>query len=767
MNLHPNRSFPALPWLPFWTVGVMLPLALPWGAAVYGAAAAVVLVAYGWRRHPWLGWLLALLLGCSYGAWRTEAALARQWPVAAAGERHSMALRVLATAPPDGRRQRVEAELIAADGRRYRARLYDYRQRDWPAGSRWQAEVRLRPVVGESNAVGFKREAWALANGIHAEGSIGKERVRLPENIRAGDVWRAYRARLHDRWQAAAADYPRGAALMQALSLGDQAALPPQSWQAFRPLGINHLVSISGLHIGLVAVLAAGLMRAALRVLPGRRQRPKLWWLGAGVAAAVFYAALSGFAVPAQRALLMSAVLAWGWYRREQVSPWQTWWRALAAVLLLDPSAALAAGFWLSFGLVAALIWAASGRVGGKDASWRRGVSGAVRAQWAASLASVVGAAYLFGGIPVLSPLVNAVAIPWFSWVLVPLGLLCLLLPWPEAVQAVAALAEATMQAVLWLGARAPEAAVAHPPPLLLLSGVAGAALWLLPRGLALRPLGGLLLLLMLGYSPSAPPEGVVRISVWDVGQGLSVLAETRRHRLLYDTGTDYAAAGQVWPNLRARGVRRLDALVLSHADADHDGGAALLAGLGLPESVWAGQTQAYEGRLSARYCAPGGWAWDGVWFEFLTLPPPAGADDNEHSCVMRIVAGGQALLLTGDLGLRGEQALAARYPADALYSQVWILGHHGSRTSNGSTLLAAVRPQWAVASSGFANAYGHPHPQVLQRLARERVRLYRTDRQGGTEFELGRNEALYLRPVRAHPPFWQRKPLRGESAAP
>ena len=254
------------------------------------------------------------------------------------------------------RPQRIDAELTAADGRRYRAQLNDYRERDWPAGSRWQADVRLRPMVGEANTVGFNREAWALANGIHAGGSIGKERVRLPENTQAGDAWRAYRARLQARWQRAAADYPQGAALMQALSLGEQSALPPEAWQAFRPLGINHLVSISGLHIGLVAVLAAGLMRALLRFAPGRRRQPKLWWLGAGVVAAVFYAALSGFAVPAQRALLMTAILAWGWYRREQVSPWQTWWRALAAVLLLDPLAVLGAGFWLSFGLVASLI---------------------------------------------------------------------------------------------------------------------------------------------------------------------------------------------------------------------------------------------------------------------------------------------------------------------------------------------------------------------------------------------------------------------------
>lgn len=758
MDRQPN-CLPAWPWLPFWAAGVMLPLALPWGGAAYWlAAAAVGALFYAVARRPWLGWLLALLLGCAYGVGRTEAALARQWPLSAAGERHDMDLRV-ASAAPSERGQRVAGELQAADGRRWRVQLHDYQARPWPEGSRWRVHVRLRPMVGEVNPVGFKREAWALAHGIHAGGSIGKERWRLPENPGLLGRWQAYRAALSARWQRTAADYPLGAALMRALSLGEQHALPDQAWQAFRPLGLNHLVSISGLHIGLVAVLAAGTMRLLLRLLPGVRRQPKRLWLAAGVAAALFYAALSGFAVPAQRALLMSAILAWGWYRRRQVSPWQSWWRALAAVLLLDPTAALAAGFWLSFGLVAALLWAGVGRTVAVRRGWRSAATTALRAQWAASLASVVGVAYLFGSVPLLSPVVNAVAIPWFSWVLVPLGLLCLLLPWPAATEAVAVLAEYTVRVLLWLGERAPEAAVAQAPWPLLLLGALGAALWLLPRGLALRPVGAVLLGLMLGYRSPAPPPGVVRISVWDVGQGLSVLAETRTRRLLYDSGTAYAAASQVWPNLRARGVRRLDALVLSHADADHDGGAPLLVSRMLPETVWAGQPQAYADRFAVRHCAPGHWQWDGVWFEFLTLPPQAGADDNGRSCIVRIIAGGQAVLLTGDLDLRGEQALAATYGGD-VFSQVWILGHHGSRTANGGTLLDAVRPEWAVASSGFANAYRHPHPQVVQRLQQHGVRLRRTDTEGALWFELGRPAAVVVRRLQSSPPFWQRKPL-------
>ena len=748
-----------LPWLPCWVVGVLLSLALPFGGAVYWLAAALLCVLlWIWGRQPWLGWVLAVLLGCAYGVWRAELALAQQWPPVVPQQAVPLVITVVAPPQQDERRVRFEVIAYAESGERYRLQLSDYRSREWPLGSRWQVGVRVRPMVGEVNAVGFNREAWALANGIQGVGSIGQMRERLPESAAAAIAWQRYRADLSARWQATAADYPLGAALMRALSLGEQAALPQVAWQAFRPLGINHLVSISGLHIGLVALWAGWLMRWTLRWLPWQPAQPKLWWLAAGVAAALFYAALAGFAVPTQRALLMLLVLAWGWWRQRHQTPWQVWWAALALVLLFDPLSALAPGFWLSFGLVAALLWAGSGRVAERGLRWRAWRT-ALRAQWAAALASLVLVAYFFGTVPLLSPLVNAVAIPWFSWLLVPLALLGLLLPWQAPLMWMAALAEYTLRALMWLGEYAPVYAPAQPPWPVLLLGAAAVLVLLLPRGVGLRPWACLCLLMLLGFRQPLLSADTAKITVWDVGQGLAVSVQTRQRHLLFDTGTAAATEMQLLPNLRAQGVRGLDVLVLSHQDADHDGGTAVLRQVLKPQRVFAGQPQAYAG---ADWCAGGlNWVWDGVWFEFLTLPVASPLGDNDHSCVLRVVAGDKALLLTGDLGVRGEAALLAEYGED-VFSQVLILGHHGSRTSSSPAFLRRVRPEWAVASSGFANAYRHPHPQVVDLLALRQVALYRTDKQGGASVLLAEGQPLQWQPLRPRVPFWQRKPLRG-----
>ena len=154
---------------------------------------------------------------------------------------------------------------------------------------------------------------------------------------------------------------------MRALSIGEQSALRPELWQAFRPLGLTHLVSISGLHVTMMAVLAGWLVKLIFRRLPWVPSKPRVWILAGGVAGALFYALLAGFSVPTQRSVLMLAAFAWAWWRGSLSSGWTAWWQALAVVLLLDPLAVLGVGTWLSFGLVAALIWASAGRLKERD----------------------------------------------------------------------------------------------------------------------------------------------------------------------------------------------------------------------------------------------------------------------------------------------------------------------------------------------------------------------------------------------------------------
>lgn len=685
-----------------------------------------------------------LLSGVCYSLWRTHTAVQAQLPDTAAAVMLEVAVTGLPERGADGR-VRFTGTAQTADGRRYRLLFYDYAGADWQTGSRWRLKARVRPPVDAVNPVGFNREAWALANGIDGVAAVAKGRTRLPETDGAALINR-WRGAISAAWQADGQASPQGAALMQALAVGDRSALSAEVWAAVRPLGLNHLISISGLHITLVAVLAAWLVRWPLLLLPRVPARPRVWQLAAGVTAAAVYAALAGWEVPTVRSLIMLAVLAWAWWRRGQVTAWQAWWTALAAVLLYRPASVLAAGFWLSFGLVAVLLWALAYRL--PESGWRQ----ALRGQWAAAGAGTLASVWLFGLLPLFSPLVNAVAIPWFSWLLTPLALAASVLPWPWLREQAAWLAQETVEVMLWLGRHLPEVQAAHAPAPLLAAALVCWLLWLLPRGLRVRPLAACGLLLFALYRPP-PLSGSLNVTVWDVGQGLAVLLETGSHRVLFDTGTP-AAEMSLLPNLRALGIKRLDALVLSHHDNDHDGGYADVAAQTEIGTLWAGQPEFYRG---ARYCAEGvRWQADGVVFEFLTPPRGAGGD-NDNSCVLRAVADGQAVLITGDLGRRGEQVLVEKYGAD-LFSQLLVLGHHGSKTATSGAFVNAVSPQIGVASSGYANPFGHPHPQAAAALSAHGARLMRTDRQGALRFVLSA-QGMTAQPL-VQKRWWQRKPF-------
>ncbi|HGH6228343.1 TPA: ComEC/Rec2 family competence protein [Neisseria meningitidis] len=407
--------------LPCWVVGAAASFALPvvphW---LFWLAAFAVFAVFA-RRFAFAGLMLCVLAGAAYGVFRTEAALSSQW-WAEAVSGVPLTVEVADMPRSDGRRVQFAAKAVDSGGRTFDLLLSDYKRREWAVGSRWRITARVHPVVGELNLRGLNREAWALSNGIGGAGTVGADRVLL----HGGSGWgiAVWRSRISRNWQQADADggLSDGIGLMRALSVGEQSALRPELWQAFRPLGLTHLVSISGLHVTMVAVMFAWLAKRLLACSPRLPARPRAWVLAAGCAGALFYALLAGFSVPTQRSVLMLAAFAWAW-RRGRLSAWATWWQALAAVLLFDPSAVLGVGTWLSFGLVAALIWACSGRLHeGKRQT-------ALRGQWAASVLSLVLLGYLFASLPLISPLVNAVAIPWFSWVLTPLALLGSVVP--------------------------------------------------------------------------------------------------------------------------------------------------------------------------------------------------------------------------------------------------------------------------------------------------------------------------------------------------
>ena len=334
------------------------------------------------------------------------------------------------------------------------------------------------------------------------------------------------------------------------------------------------------------------------------------------------------------------------------VAPAQLLAAALLAVLLADPWAVLAPGFWLSFGAVMLILYVTAHRLPHQPQHWYQrlwqNLCEASRVQWAMTIGLLPLLLAMFQQVSLISPVANAVAVPLISLMVVPLTLLGTALPFDLPLH----LAESTLDMLLQflkpLNALPQAVWLQHDPPAWsILLGAVGAVWLLLPRGLPARWLGALWLLPMFLTVPPAPPADTARVSILDVGQGLSVVVQTRQHALLYDSGPDYSGDSDsgkrvVIPNLRAAGIAELDGLILSHDDNDHAGGAtsvlqAMPVGW-IRTSMQPAAVEADFGRDAQPCLAGQTWDWDGV--QFTVLHPTAADYDREHARLRAAVTG-------------------------------------------------------------------------------------------------------------------------------
>ena len=610
-------------------------------------------------------------------------------------------------------------------------------------GERWQLTVRLKRPHGNANPHGFDYEAWLLERNIRATGYVRQNPPQRLDEM----VWRpdyvVERLRLGVRDSFAtllpADNYP-WAGILVALVVGDQRAIQGDLWTTFNRTGTTHLMSISGLHVTMVAALFGLLAGSVWRRIPALALRlpAQRAALLAGCLAAFFYVLLAGFAVPAQRTLYMLLVAALAMGSGRVVAPSRTLSLALLVVLLIDPWAVLAAGFWLSFGAVGALLYVGSAVVG-ESGGWRQRIRSWGVVQWAATLASLPVLLLVFQQFSLVSPLANALAIPVVSFVVTPLALLAAVIPWWP----IAALAHAVLGWLMvfleWCATWPVWLAPAPPLWAAVVAGL-GVAICLLPRGMPGRLLGVALLLPAIFWPVARPAAGEAWVTVLDVGQGLAVVVRTRDHTLIYDPGPLYSAesdAGQrvVVPYLRSLGIDAVDVLMVTHRDSDHAGGMA-----SVQSALAVGKVLSSLGDGAGEPCRNGqNWDWNGVR---LTVLHPAAEDyaeqrkSNNLSCVLRIEAGGKRMLLTSDIEARDEAAMLQRDPA-ALAADVLLVPHHGSRTSSTPAFIAAVGAQHAVIPVGYRNRFGHPKAEVLERYEAAGMNLWRTDRDGALRVAL------------------------------
>jgi competence protein ComEC len=634
------------------------------------------------------------------------------------------------------------------------------------AGQRWRFTVRLRRPHGNYNPHGFDVERWLLERDLRANGYVRLDAPRvLIDDLVPHPAYLVERMRenVRARLLAALADRPyRG--VVVALAVGDQQAIPREQWALFTRTGVGHLMSISGLHITMVAALAFALVTAMWRVLPLAGRIPaRSAATTAGLGAAIAYAVLAGFAVPAQRTVLMLAIVAAALWSRWRWPTPAVLGLALGVVAVFDPMSVASPGFWLSFGAVAAIALVAGSRL--EHAGW---IKAWLRSQWAVTVALVPLLLALFQLVSLVSPLANAVAIPLVSLVVAPLALAAIAVPADVLAQLAHATMAPGMGVLEWL-ARAPAVAwQQHAPPWwTVAAALAGAGWLLLPRGVPARGLGPLAMLPLFLARPAGPADSELWVTVLDVGQGLAVLARTSGHALLFDTGPAYPGGGDageriVVPFLRGEGIRSLDALVVSHDDLDHSGGAlSVLAALPVRQTLSA-LPPAHPIRLassSGQRCLAGQhWEWDSVRFEVLHPVPEVYNEprlkDNDRSCVLRIAARHGTALITADIEAASERMLLARTPG-RLRADIVVAAHHGSRTSSEQAFVEAAGARMTVFAVGYRNRFGHPHPAVTARWRASGARLLRTDVSGAISFRIGQGGIEVEEWRLARPRYW------------
>lgn len=668
------------------------------------------------------------------------------------------------------------------------------------AAERWEFVVRMKRPRASFNPGLYDQEQRWLEDGIGAIASVRRSQaVRHEGWILYPGAWvERLRELLCEEVREALAQQGWGSTdshnLVLALALGEQGALDSLWWERFNRTGIAHLMSISGLHV----TLLAGMVAAIVRWLWKHRAGPK--WQGLGLAGwlparhaawtvamavSFAYSLLAGWGIPAQRTCWMILVVGLASMTARHISMVQSLLLAGMVVLIMDPWASLSPGFWLSFVGVAVLVWQGQSsslethhevptRLARVANAMQRHTRELLHTQWAATLGLLPLCAWFFASVSLVGPLLNLIAVPWISALVTPLALVGTLLhslglPGQWLLGLAAVLSDPLLQLTLWCDQVSWASWVtARPHPLVIGLALAGCILSLAPSRWPGQRWSLLALLPLLIAAKPWDDSLALKLTALDIGQGMAVVVETPEHALLYDTGPSIggaADAGQriVAPWLRAQGLPHLGAMIVSHQDLDHSGGA--LSILRQIKVDWVASSLRQDHPIVAQSPRHVGcqrteqWRWGEVAFEWLhpdlNEPPPRKSPSNGRSCVLKITAAGKTILLAGDIEAPQEAALVKLY-GEALKADILLAPHHGSNTSSTEVFLDAVAPSMAIFQVGYRNRYRHPSARVLARYSVRAIEVLRSDATGSLVIRITRAGELQVEKAReAYRRYW------------
>ena len=626
----------------------------------------------------------------------------------------------------------------------------------------WQLFVKLKPAHGLANSGGFHYQTWLRKNDLVASGYVVSNKAyrKVAENkLLSLHQSSSLRQRWFDHLEPFLRDKEYGAIFL-ALTFGVRDQLTKNDWQTLQATGTQHLLAISGLHIGLIAGAGYWLVIGLLRLLPFYLLPKKIqsqcllsnvmiFAMLFSIFTAIFYSYLAGFAAPTCRALTMLSLFYLTKLLAITLSKVRLLLLTVFWVLVFQPMSILGVGFWLSFYAVSIIFylhWLFQYYLE-RGKPWRNFLLSLLIIQLGLSVFILPIAAYLQYQIPLAALLANLVAVPLLSFLCLPLVLLsffCFIF-----FDGVTWLNELTFISldILWQWL----SVFSHFSWLQISVNYFSLSLSIIVILLFVTvftkshnryaysfcAIFTLILVLCLGsYSLKSTKEKQWQVHVFDVGQGLSVLIQKNQRAVLYDTGASYLsgfsmAEAVIFPYLQQQGIKQLDTVIISHSDNDHAGSLVWLKEKVKIKTLFANDLKLQPDQPCI---ADTSFHWQGLTFEVLAPQQINSGKNNDDSCVIKVSDNHHFVLLTGDISKKVEQQLVQQHP-EQLSADILIAPHHGSNTSSSEVFINSVAPEYVVFSAGFMNRWGMPRNKVLEKYVKYQVTPLKTADSGMISF--------------------------------
>lgn len=772
--------------------------------------------------------IAAFILGLLLASWRFQAHIGHSFPAIWERQEIPMTIKVIDLPTVRGRDQSFRATIMeqsAANELQFllgqRVQLSCYRcPVNIKSGDIWNFTVRLKRPHGYASPGAFDYEKYLFRQQVIAKGYV---RLKSPyslvkhASLWSVDAWRVrIKQRIYDRMsqaftvpsaegrnkgeiKAALKVDQNGAQVITALAIGDKSGFSRQQRQLLQDSGLSHLFAISGLHVGLVFVFALWVCKWILNCCPMLFERCPRQILGLlpALFCAITYSALAGFAVSTQRALLMLSIFVLTRLLMREVSLLKVLLISATLILLYDPFSILDSGFWLSCSavLVIHLVTMRHQLLLGIKVPDRvpdttnktkadKSYPSLLRLQPALWFGMLPLTATLFGQVSLVSPLINLIAVPLFCLALIPITLFSVCVN-EMGLSAMSNLLFSVLGAVYSAIFETLETVVQHPLAAMPIEQVTvwQWALFLLvaivfryrPKLVHLMWPVTLFILLKPGLwaSHNSHQKNWLKLTLLDVGQGLSMVIQSPAATTVYDTGPKYssgfnAADAVLIPYLRSQGIKQVDRLIVSHADNDHIGGYTALKN---EFEVLKVMTSRIDKLPDAQECKAGQtWQETGTLFDIISPDQHTPQGSNNRSCVLRIQHNDTIILLTGDIEKQVERYLLAKFKTqdskaqnsktqNSLAADIMLMPHQGSKTSSTVSFIEAVSPKIALVAAGYLNHYHHPHSEVLERYSQRNIAVLSTIDSGTIELIMRDKQIVINEFRRTQRRFWHWRP--------